>query len=483
MKIKSLLGIFLSFFCIGILIQSCQEKGAKRECVLDHISHLEDSICYHIDSLPRLCDVLGVKGRLVDIGDCRLYCEVQGSGIPMVVINGGPGGTHHYFHPWFAKAENYCKVIYYDQRGCGLSDFEKGTGYSFKQAIDDLDRLRQKLGIEKWIICGYSYGGALAQYYSTQYPEYVLGMVLVGSATLFQDPAFDGTREYDYISKEEQQQIDELYEMWRKGSLSMTQLLYNKDLNGDWKRQNFYKPTKAEFIRSALYEWVNDSGFNYTVGSDYHRYDFKGVFDSNPIPTLICEGKWDLTWGPEKAEIFRQNHPNAKFALFENAGHTIFSEDSKLFFSTLKRFVKTLKAVSERDVELWKQRAGDILLPQIELFSREDYFFNIIKKDGVDKAYEYYRIRRQAGEKLFTESGMNELGYDYLSNEDYGTAIRIFEMNADSYPDSSNVYDSLGEAYLESGNTEKAKEYYTKALEITPDLVSAKEALEKLNMI
>jgi len=163
-----LVSIFIVQYCY------CQERELKRETVLDNISHIEDSIHYHIDSLPRLCDVLGMKKQFVDIGDCKLYCEIEGEGIRLVLINGGPGGTHHYFHPWFSQAKDYCKVIYYDQRGCGQSDFNKGNGYSFRQAIDDLDKLRQKLGIKKWIVCGYSYGGALAQFYTTVYPDAVM---------------------------------------------------------------------------------------------------------------------------------------------------------------------------------------------------------------------------------------------------------------------------------------------------------------------
>lgn len=422
-----------------------------------------------------------MQGRMVDIGDCRLYCEVQGDGIPMVLVNGGPGGTHHCFHPWFARAESYCKVIYYDQRGCGRSDFVKGDGYTFRQAVDDLDKLRVALGIEKWIVCGYSYGGALAQYYATQYPEHVSGMVLIGSDPVSTDPVFYETRQYDYISEEEQARIDTLYEMTRNGELTMLQLIYNKEWNGDWKRQNFYKPTKEEVIRTALYEWVNDEGFNYAVGSDYSRYDFTGVFAANPIRTLLCEGKWDLTWMPEKAELFRQNHPNAQFAFFENAGHSIFSEDPKLFFATLKQFVKGLEPVAENDIETWKRQAAEIIAPQAALFARETDFFDLIETRGTAEAYACFLNQKPTGEKLFTESAMNELGYEYLGNGKSDEAIKILEMNAEAYPDSANAYDSLGEVWLENGNKEKAKAYYTKALSIEPDLASAKETLEKLN--
>lgn len=472
---------FLTFIFI---IQSCncQERELKTETVLDNISHIEDSIHYHIDSLPRLCDVLGMKKQFINIGDCKLYCEIEGEGIPLVVINGGPGGTHHNFHPWFTQAKDYCKVIYYDQRGCGQSDFNKGNGYSFRQAIDDLDKLRQELGIEKWIVCGYSYGGALAQFYTTAYPNAVLGMVLISSATLLHDDILNNTRENDYISKVEEQRIDSIYNLYRNGKITFLQLLYNKELNGDWKRQNFHKPTKEELIRGALYEWVNDKGFNQTMGNSFGRYDFKHVFDSCPIPTLLCEGKWDLTWKEDKAELFKKNHPNAKLVLFEKSGHSIYRDEPELFFLRLKKFVTSLKPVPQDEINNWQKQTDKILAPQEKLFENEAHFFALIDNDGIQKALTYFNEfkLKNKNEQLFSENGMNGMGYFYMNKKDYENAIILFEMNAESFPDSWNVYDSLGEAYLAIGNKEKAIENYKKSIELNPDNENGKKILKEL---
>lgn len=475
---KRIFGILVIIF----IIQSCQEKESKVETILDNISHVEDSIYYQIEDLPRLCDVVNMEKQNVDIGDCKLYCEVEGDNIPIVLINGGPGGTHHYFHPWFARANDYCKVIYYDQRGCGQSEFIKGEGYSFKQAIDDLDKLRQKLGINKWIVCGYSYGGAVAQYYTASYSDHVLGMVLIGSAHLLKDDKLTGTRQYDYISEDEKQKIDEIYKLYRSGKINLQQLLYNKELNGDWKRQRFLKPTQEEMIRKSLYEWVNDKDFNSIMVGSYDRYNFKGVFNDCPIPTLLCEGKWDLTWNENKAEFFRKNHPNAEFVKFENSGHSIYSEEPELFFSSLKEFVSSLKPIPEEEIDHWKTQVNKILLPQEKLFENEGHFFKIISNDGIEKAIEYYANFKLNNENslLFSESGMNSLGYSYLNKKDYKTAIEIFRMNVESFPDSWNAYDSLGEAYLSKGDKEKAIVNYKKSIELNPDNENGKKILKEI---
>ncbi len=474
-----------SILLIAVILSSCKTEFTRinQETVLDNISHVEDSIYYQIDSLPMLCDVLKMEKQFIDIGNCKLYCETEGKGIPMVVINGGPGGTHHYFHPWFSKATKYCRVIYYDQRGCGQSDFTPGeNGYSFEQAIDDLNKLRQKLGIEKWIVCGYSYGGAVAQFYTATHPENTLGMVLIGAMPMVKDNALNGSRQNDYISSEEKQKIREIYKLYRNQQINLPQLLYNKGINGDWKRQNYYKPTKDEFIRQAYYEWVNDKDFNSSVSATVARYNFEHLFDNCPIPTLLCEGEHDLTWKADKKEIIRKNHPNAEFVLFEKSGHNIYYDEPDLFFSTLNKFVKQLPPVTDDEIQLWEKQIDKILGAQQRMFLREKTFFELIKTEGTEKATEYYKTFKAENEEkaLFSESGMNVLGYFYFGKKDYETAIQLFEINRAEYPDSWNVYDSLGEAYLAIGNKEKAKENYKKSVGLNPGNANGKSILEKL---
>lgn len=78
------------------------------------------------------------------------------------------------------------------------------------------------------------------------------------------------------------------------------------------------------------------------------------------------------------------------------------------------------------------------------------------------------------------ESMINQLGYHYLFQSKYSEAISVFKWNVEHYPSSSNVYDSMGEAYVKSGETALAIENYEKSIALNPDNKAAIETLKKL---
>ncbi len=78
------------------------------------------------------------------------------------------------------------------------------------------------------------------------------------------------------------------------------------------------------------------------------------------------------------------------------------------------------------------------------------------------------------------ESDLNRLGYILMEQKQLEAAVQIFQLNVESYPDSANVYDSLGEAYADHGDRELAIKSYEKAVQLNPNNQGAKEALDGL---
>jgi proline iminopeptidase len=322
-----------------------------RERARDRVVHIEEGIIRDIPKVARLCEGMSIQKDNVDIGDCKLYCEQEGQGTPVVLLHGGPGATHHYFHPFFSRAAGFARVIYYDQRGCGLSDFEPGKGYCLGQAVDDLDALRRALGVDQWVVLGHSYGGLLAQCYAMKYPQNVKGLVLVCASTGLHGPSMP-SREGEFISQQERSKMGEIR---KTAGLSTAQLIYNNFLNGDWKRQSYYKPTPERIAQIASYEWVQDNNFNSIMSRSSNAADLAGVFAQCPIPTLILEGGWDMSWNTDKPRKFAENHPNAQLVMFGESGHNPFEDEPVKFFGVLKDFVTNLRETPALQLQYWKE--------------------------------------------------------------------------------------------------------------------------------
>ncbi len=78
------------------------------------------------------------------------------------------------------------------------------------------------------------------------------------------------------------------------------------------------------------------------------------------------------------------------------------------------------------------------------------------------------------------EWDINASGYILLRHEKIKEAIEVFKMNVKLYPESSNVYDSLGEAYMKDGNKELAIKNYEKSIELDPKNDHAQKMIEKM---
>jgi proline iminopeptidase len=115
--------------------------------------------------------------------DHEVYFEECGnpSGIPVVVLHGGPGSSCNPQHRRFFDPTAY-RIVLFDQRGCGRSRPLGATANNTTaDLVDDMERLRDELGIERWMMFGGSWGSTLALAYALKHSEQVLGMVLRGA--------------------------------------------------------------------------------------------------------------------------------------------------------------------------------------------------------------------------------------------------------------------------------------------------------------
>jgi proline iminopeptidase len=111
-----------------------------------------------------------------------LHVEECGNpdGLPVIFLHGGPGAGVSTYHRRFFDPARY-RIVLFDQRGAGQSTpFAELTDNTTAHLIADIEAIRERLGIERWVVFGGSWGSTLALAYAQAHPERSLGLVLRG---------------------------------------------------------------------------------------------------------------------------------------------------------------------------------------------------------------------------------------------------------------------------------------------------------------
>jgi proline iminopeptidase/L-proline amide hydrolase len=119
--------------------------------------------------------------RMIAVPGGRVYVRVNGSLTasrpPLVMVHGGPGGTHAGFLPALDLADERA-IILYDQLGSGRSDPGSPADWKVPRFVAELEPIRRALGVPRWHVLGASWGGTVALEYGAMRPAALAGLVL-----------------------------------------------------------------------------------------------------------------------------------------------------------------------------------------------------------------------------------------------------------------------------------------------------------------
>ncbi len=290
------------------------------------------------------------KGQTIETRDGKLYYETVGEGPVVMLIAGGPGGSHTSFHGYFERLAKSYKVVLFDNIGRGRSDRLKDPKkYTVERDADDIEAIRQHLGVEKIRLIGHSYGGMPAIAYSVKYGDHLERAVL--SDTLHSGEAFQQNIDScNFTSKNQFPEAwDKLMELRKKGVLSAADeydALYSNNLNGlYWYDQS----NGAKMFRSAdpkdggngdVYSAMIGEDPEWKVGGTMKRFDPRRAMTKVKVPMLVCVGRYDRVATPKVSWEISRLYPNATLIVFEKSGHRPWVEETEAYFKAVEEFLK-----------------------------------------------------------------------------------------------------------------------------------------------
>jgi proline iminopeptidase len=271
---------------------------------------------------------------------CRLYVWERGNGPDtVVVLNGGFGQDHTYMLPGFSAIEDRYKVIFYDPRGALRSPCADSL-ITLQKHIDDLDRLRVALGTSDINIAGHSAGSLLGMSYLQQHPRNVRALALLGALPARRtQPAPDGNT----ITPRSNAGRDS---MRNRPVVAME--LRKAGLDGDSTRWTPQQRARAARIRLAgmgmyrvdlwrqLRTFYSASAGAAAARTTPRSYDFTDAIAAHRCKVWVLIGDHDyVDYGLPEHRKWTAEVPNARLAVFKNAGHVLWLDEPELFRDTL----------------------------------------------------------------------------------------------------------------------------------------------------
>ncbi|MCI4658016.1 prolyl aminopeptidase [Cryobacterium zhongshanensis] len=292
---------------------------------------------------------------MLEVGDGQtIYWEASGNpdGKPAVYLHGGPGGGSSPQQRRVFDPAKY-RIILFDQRGCGKStphasaaDADLSTNTTW-HLVADIERLREHLGIDRWQVCGGSWGSSLGLAYAETHPERVTEIILRGIFTLRPvelDWFYEGGAAAIYpdlwegflapVPVEERGKLIEAY-----GRLLHDPDRYVRERAGvAWS--TWESSTITLLQQPATIARFTEPDFAVAFARiENHYFRNLGWFEPgqlirdagrlSEIPGVIVQGRYDMCTPAFTAWELHKNWPEADFRMIPDAGHS-FEEPGNL---------------------------------------------------------------------------------------------------------------------------------------------------------
>ena len=291
---------------------------------------------------PRTTE-LAVTEQLVAVNGTELFVKRMGAGEPIVVVHGGPVLEHGYLLPHLEPLAEAYELIFYDQRlsgrSAGTADPESVRLATF---VDDIEALREVLGLGRIHLMGHSWGGMLAMRYAVRYGHNLRSLVLLDSMAASSE--FWKAEEAALAKRISPEARAELDAFRQTEAFQQRQPQAIGAMMGMAFRTQFTDPGKADLLELYIPDdYVARSEQFGAMGAELADFDFHAELATVDVPTLVLYGADEpgtTLGGTAIAEAI----PDATLEIIPAAGHFPFIENATVCLATIRDFLSQISS-------------------------------------------------------------------------------------------------------------------------------------------
>lgn len=260
----------------------------------------------------------------------EIYFDIEGTGLvqdgsvlrekPVAfAIHGGPGSDHTGLRIGFSPLADRLQIVYFDHRGSGRSARGDKSKYTLEENVEDMEALRQYLGVGPIVSMGTSYGGMLAMAHALKYPRSVSHLVLIVTAAHSGFIARSREIAKSRGTPAQVAWVDELY----AGRIDTPEKLsaFHHEMGPLYAvKYDAAASLKRQALATHAPEPLNMA---FAPGGFMHSYDLRPNLGAIRTPTLILAGRQDWICAPEFSEEIHRLIPGSRLVIFDNSSHSM----------------------------------------------------------------------------------------------------------------------------------------------------------------
>jgi len=297
--------------------------------------------------------VYPIKEGFVDANGVLIYYTELGRGAPLMIVHGGPGASHDYLLPYLLPLSRHNRVIFIDERGSGRSEkLEDPKQYTVENMVEDIEAVRQALGLGKISLLGHSYGGVLAQAYALKYQRNLSHLILGSTFASTKEINDALAREKAAMDPEHRARLEELEKAglfgkgrpWEHGRYPAEYA----DLAWGWGYfpyiyQTHPNPNEDPGSDNTsnsweLYREMWGSHGEFIIDGNLTSVEYVDRLHTIHVPTLIIVGDHDES-DPGMSKEMHEKIAGSELVIVPKSGHMTFVDQPNLFIKTVSEFV------------------------------------------------------------------------------------------------------------------------------------------------